>query len=356
MKSVGLFGSKKLQFVYREQNLELDAPDQAIVKVLACGVCGTDLHLAKHMEEPTPLGHEIAAEVVEVGPMVKHCMVGDLVIVEDCTMCGVCEQCKRGNPYLCTNMITIEGQPGMSTHMKVSGRSLVPFHDLDPIVASLTEPLTVCLNTVTNAKIPIGASVAIIGCGPLGLMSALVARHLGAGEIIMTGRSTTERGKARLDAASHIDVDMVIDVAKEDPLESIASIYPKGVDRVIVTAPPQSIPQAVRMAAYGATVSFFGIDLGGAQKIELDINDLVFRKITLQPFLGEPALHFPDSIRLLKKGLVPADLLITHTTTLEDAPKLFSKLVDGTSPIIKAVILPLEKSATYAHSWPKQNL
>ena len=64
MKSVGLFGSKSLQFTYREQNLELDAPNQAIVKVLACGICGTDLHLVKSIEKPTPLGHEIVSRVI----------------------------------------------------------------------------------------------------------------------------------------------------------------------------------------------------------------------------------------------------------------------------------------------------
>lgn len=337
MINKGMFGSKYLNFDIREREIPSLSPNQIVVKVDACGICGTDIHFVTHMEEPTLLGHEISAEIIDVGTEVKHLKVGDTVIVEDCTLCGVCDHCKRGEPELCQNMYTIGDWPGMGQYMVLQANSVVKYEGLDPITASLTEPLTVAVNSVLDADIPLGGSVAILGCGPLGLMAAQVARIRGAGYIAMTELETdTLLGKARLDLAKELDVDEIVNLKTDDIEEKIK----RKVDRVIVSSPPVSIYDGLKIVAYGGKIVYFGLSFSGSNVIKVDINDMVFRKITLKPFFGEPALNFPISLELLKSGKIASDKLITHTAPFDKAQDLFASIVNKSEPVIKGVVLP----------------
>ena len=342
MISKGLYGKKYLDIQVREHEIAPPGDDNVIVKVHACGVCGTDLNFVKDWpDDYMPLGHEIAAEVLEVGKNVTGLAVGDRVIVEDVSMCGVCDDCKSGHPEFCRNLFSIEGQPGMGQYMSVRYNSLVKFEGLDYVSACLTEPLAVSLTSVINADIPLGGSVLVLGPGPLGLMSARLAKLRGAGFVAITGlNADNAREKARLDTAREFGCDMVIEVGKQDVEEEIKRKFPKGVDRVIVSSPPQSMVDALKVIRYGGLITFFGIHFGGQSTISIDINDLIFRKITLVPTFAEPAINFPISIRLLRDGLVDASKVVTHTFGFADAVSTLTANVDGSLPIIKAVMLP----------------
>lgn len=342
MKSRGLWGKKLLDI--QEREIEIGPPDEehVIVKVHACGVCGTDVNFVRDWaDEPMPLGHEIAAEVVEVGKNVTSAKPGDRVIVEDCTMCGICDDCKSGHPELCRNMYDIEGQPGMGQYMSVRYNSLVRFEGLDYVSASLTEPLAVCVTAVLNAEIPLGGSVVVLGPGPLGLMSARLAKLRGAGFVAITGLpADNEREKVRLDTARKLGCDMIIEVGKQDVEEEIKARFPNGIDRVIVSAPPRSVYDALRVIRFGGIITFFGLHFGGQSVINVDVNDLIFGKITLRPTFAEPAINFPMSNRLLREGLVDASALVTHTFGFQDAKEVMGAIIDGSQPIVKAVMLP----------------
>jgi L-iditol 2-dehydrogenase len=124
VKSKGLYGKKYLDIAVREREIPPLDEDHVLVKVHACGVCGTDLNFVRDWPgDPMPLGHEIAAEVLEVGKNVTTVVPGDRVIVEDVSMCGVCEDCKSGHPEFCRNLCSIEGQPGMGNYRACSTRS-----------------------------------------------------------------------------------------------------------------------------------------------------------------------------------------------------------------------------------------
>jgi L-iditol 2-dehydrogenase len=342
MKSKGLFGKKYLDIQSHE--IEIDSPDEdhVIVKVHACGVCGTDINFVRDWDDDAmPLGHEIAAEVIEVGKNVASVRPGDKVIVEDCSMCGVCENCKSGNPHLCRNMYDMEGQPGMGEYMSVRYNSLNKFDGLDYVSASLTEPLAVSLTAVENAQIPLSGSVVVLGPGPLGLMAARLAKLRGAGFVAITGLpADNPREKARLDLALQLGCDMVIESGKQSVEDEIKSKFPNGVDRVIVSSPPQSMYDAFKVIRFGGLITYFGLHFGGKNVIDLDVNDMIFRKITLVPTFAEPAINFPVSNRLLKDGLVDAGLLVTHTFGFENANECMQAIVDGSLPIIKAVMRP----------------
>jgi len=342
MKSKGLFGKKYLAIEERETDTEITDEDHLVVKVHACGVCGTDVNCVRDWEdEPMPLGHEIAAEVVDTGKNVPDLKPGDKVIVEDCSMCGICENCKSGNPQFCRNMYDMEGQAGMSEYMSVRYNNVDKFEDLDYVSASLTEPLAVSLTAVQNAEIPLGGSVVVLGPGPLGLMAAKLARLGGAGFVAITGLAAdNEREKARLNLAEKFGCEMTIETGNQSVEDEIKKKFPKGVDRVIVSSPPESMYDAFKIIRFGGIITFFGLHFGGKNLVDLDVNDMIFRKITLRPTFAEPAINFPFSSRLIGEGMIDAGLITSHTFGFENAGKTMEAIIDGTQPIIKAVMLP----------------
>lgn len=341
MQSRGLFAKKPLDIQERVRTIESPGVDDVIVQVRACGICGTDVNFARDWtDDPMPLGHEISGEVVEVGGCVTRVQPGDTVIVEDCTMCGVCEDCKSGQPQLCRNMYDLQDQAGIGDYLLVRHNSLDRYEGLDHVSASLTEPLAVSLTAVSHARIPVGGSVVVLGPGPLGLMSARVAKLQGAGYVAITGLTAdTPREQARLALAPRFGCDDVFEIGKDDFEGEIKRKFPRGVDRVIVSAPPRSIPDALKVIRFGGIITFYGLDFGSHESLEIDANELIFRKISLIPTFAEPAINFPVSNRLLREGLVDAEALITHQFPYEETGDILSKIIDGSAPIVKAVMV-----------------
>lgn len=342
LENKGLFGRKYLEIEERASKIEAPGPNHVVVKVMACGVCGTDINFVRDWaDEAMPLGHEISGEVVETGSCVTSVKPGDRVIVEDCSMCGICENCKSGNPVFCRNMYDMEGQPGMGLYMSVRYNSLNRFEGLDHAEACLTEPLAVSLTSVLNAEIPPGGSVVVLGPGPLGLMSAALARMQGAGFVAITGLpAENPREKARLELAEKWGCDMVLEAGRHDIAAEIGRRFPAGVDRVIVSSPPESLYDAFKVIRFGGIITYYGLHFGGRNTISLDVNDMIFRKITLRPTFAEPAINFPVSLEILRKGLVPAREMVTHTFGFADAKETMKAIIDGDRPIVKAVMLP----------------
>lgn len=157
----------------------------------------------------------------------------------------------------------------------------------------------------------------------------------------MTGMpADNAREKARQALAAQFGCDLFIEVGRQDVEEEIKKRFPAGVDRVIVSSPPESIYDALKIIRFGGMINFFGLHFGGKSAIRVDVNDLIFRKITLRPTFAEPAINFPVSNRLLREGLVDARSVVTHTFGFADAGKIMGAALEGNEPIIKAVMTP----------------
>ena len=163
----------------------------------------------------------------------------------------------------------------------------------------------------------------------------------GARFVAITGLpADTERERKRLEAAGKFGCDLFIQTGKESVEDEIKRRFPNGVDSVIVSSPPESMHDALKIVRFGGIITFFGLHFGGGNVIHIDVNDLVFRKITLVPTFAEPAINFPVANRLLREGVVDAGVLVTHEFGFEQAKGIFQSIIDGDQPIIKAVMLP----------------
>ncbi|MBQ8506015.1 MAG: alcohol dehydrogenase catalytic domain-containing protein [Clostridia bacterium] len=333
----GLYGRKGFDIELRERADKAVSGRLARIRVHACGVCGTDLHFLRDMEDWTPLGHEISAEVIEIGAEVTRVKPGDRVICEDVSMCGACEACKTGRVDLCRSGYTLEDQPGMSDEMVVHENMLNVFTGIDPVAASMVEPLAVAIRGVDMLKLRPLESVAIFGMGAIGLFSAAYARMLGAGRIAMFARSRgSQRNSAAESAAMDLGADEVYYTAEADYIEK--ALEKGAFDAAIIAAPPSLTAQAMELLGYGGRALVMGVSFGADTSCQINVSDMVFNKKQLLTSIAEPALNFPLSIELIRSGRIDANRIITHTLSLDEAAKL-KELFGKDAPAIKAVML-----------------
>lgn len=333
----GLYGRKGFAVELKER------PDRAVsghlvrIRVHACGVCGTDLHFLRDMENFTPLGHEISAEVIETGDAVTRVKPGDRVICEDVSMCGACTLCKSGRIDLCRNGYTLEDQPGMSDVLVVHENMLNPFSGIDPVTATMVEPLAVAIRGVDTLKLRPFESLAILGMGAIGLFCAAYARSIGAGRIAMFARTPGSlRNNAAEAAARDLGADEIHYTA--DPSYIEKALEKGSFDTAIIAAPPSLAADAMQLLGYGGRALVMGVSFGSDTSATLDVSDMVFNKKQLLTSIAEPAMNFPLSIEMIRSGRIDAARVITHTLMLEEASQL-ADLYGKDAPAIKTVIL-----------------
>jgi len=174
--------------------------DEVVLRVAACGICGSDLHIT---EDPKPfglgtgfvLGHEIAGEVVAVGAEVRDLRVGDGVAVVPMRGCGHCARCLAGDPARCPEMVLIGG--GYAEHVTVAARQCRKMPEGVALAdGALAEPLSVALHCIVRSGMQPGDRVAVIGAGPIGLLVAFWARRMGASHVVMADIHTHQRERA----------------------------------------------------------------------------------------------------------------------------------------------------------------
>lgn len=333
----GLYGKSGFAIELRER-VDITVCGHLVrIRVKACGVCGTDLHFLRDMNDWTPMGHEISAQVIEIGAEVTRVKKGDLVVCEDVSMCGACDACKSGQIRLCRNGYTLEGQPGMSDEMVVHENMLNIFEGIDPITASMVEPLAVAIRGVHKLEMRPLSSLAIFGMGAIGLFGAAYARQMGAGRIAMFARNPVSlRNQAAEAAAVDLGADEIYYSAEEDYIEK--ALKKGAFDAAIIAAPPSVCADAMRLVGYGGKVLAMGVSFGSDGSSTLDVSDMVFNKKQLITSIAEPAVNFPLSIQMIRSGRIDAARIITHKIPMDEAGKL-KQLYAGDAAAIKSVIL-----------------
>lgn len=326
------------QFEIRETEMPKPGENQVLLDVRACAVCGTDMHTAAtDADHFQSFGHEIAGVVVENGPGAGRFKPGDKVIIESGTFCHVCENCRNGRPDLCTNGISIIDDveiSGYADYMLVPEQAMVPFDGLDFKEAALAEPLGVALDLFYTTGIELNDDVAVVGLGPIGLMTIALAKAAGARNIYAIQKSG--RSKARIELARKLGATDVI-LTSETDLTSYP--FPRGgVNKIMITAVPSVIPEMMKIALYGTIIGFLGIDMQHGD-ITFNANDFHFKKLQLRASYAVPALWFPRALELLKSKVVDPKDFITQTFPLEEIETWFKKQRDDSSDVVKMVMV-----------------
>ncbi len=309
-------------------------PGQLLIRVEACGLCGTDLSSAKTSKEWQPFGHEIAGIIEQVGTGIDHLKVGQKVALETSSFCGHCANCRNGRTDLCNKTPQFWNNPamGFSDFMLAPACCAVPYDSLTADIASLAEPAGVACDMVKTADPALGDRIAIVGPGPIALMAIpLLFRH-GAKEVVCIGRSSSLR---RLDVAQALGAKTEIVDGSLAEQKNLARQF----NHVLVTAPVDIIPSALSLLAYGGTLTYIGIGTSSGT-ISFDANDFHFRKLQLRASFASPALYFPLALDLLKTGIIPGERIISHRFVLADLPAALALCRDGQEPTVKIIVNP----------------
>ena len=311
-------------------------PTDAIVKVGAVTICGTDLHILKgdvpEVRPGTVLGHEAVGEIVEVGGDVRTVRPGDRVLLSCITSCGRCRFCRDRSYGQC------RGGGGWILGHLVDGTQAdyvrVPYADLSvhPLPAALPDEDAVLLADifptayevgVLNGHVRPGDTVAIVGAGPVGLAAVITARLFAPERIIVV-----DLAPARLDAAHRLGADAVAD-AHEDPGRLVADLTDDlGADVVIeAVGVPESFELCTRMVRPGGHVANVGVH---GRPATLHLEDLWIRNVTLTTGLVD-TYSTPTLLRMAAAGRLPTGQLVTHAVPLnhmEEAYEVFSKAAE----------------------------
>lgn len=297
-------------------------PHGVIIKVKACGVCGSDLHVYKRDgQDGTIFGHEFSGDIVEVGSQVTGIAPGTRVTAVGFKPCGTCFWCAQGKGHRCSNMALLGYQfPGaMAEYVHIPsaalGRNVFPLPDeLSYEDAASVEPLSISYFSVNRALPKENDMVAVIGLGVIGLYAVQVLKAMGVAKIIASGRRPS-----RLEAAKICGADIIIDAAKDDAVKAAMEATSKmGVNTVVECAGMQAtFDQSIAMARGGGKIMLVGIY---EEPLTWDPLPAIAKNLSLIGCLGG---NFPASIELLKSGKVSAKPLITHRFSLDQAALAF---------------------------------
>lgn len=305
----------------------------ALVRIHACGICGTDLTAASSKaKEWGPFGHEVAGEIVAVAADEKRLIPGQSVVLESGSYCGHCDLCRDGRVDLCNKAPSFWGHKamGFGQYMLAPIQCIVPYEGLSPDAASLTEPLGVAIDMVKTADIALGDSVAVVGPGPIGLMAVAVAKHSGATKVVCIGRGHSSK---RLDVAKQLGAEPI---AHDGPLDELKDLN-KQFQHVLLTAPVQFLPPSLSLLNYGGRLTYIGIGEGSGN-VTFDANDFHFRKLQLRASFASPAIYYPTALKLLKAGIVPPEKIISHRFPLEKVGEAMNLCRDDKRNVVKVVV------------------
>lgn len=321
-------------------------PHHVQIKVGTVGVCGSDLHTYKDgrigdttVSSPIILGHEFSGVVTQIGEgafdahgnLLKE---GQLVAVDPAVPCWRCEVCERGDPNLCPNHYFYGLFPedgALQEFMNVDARSCFPVPDgMNSAVATLLEPLGVAIHALDLGKVKLADTVAVIGCGPIGLKTIKLAKLAGAHRVF--GFDLHDwRAKAALEWGA----DDAFCLSDGDPVDFLnKATGGTGADVVFEVAwADQSVQQAADMAALGARVVLVGIP----EDDRLSLQHSTARRKGLSLILARRMKHtYPRAIKLAE--MLELERLVTHTFPLKETPAAYAATASYEQGLIKTMI------------------
>jgi 2-desacetyl-2-hydroxyethyl bacteriochlorophyllide A dehydrogenase len=314
-------------------------PEDVLVRIRACGICGTDLHWW-HGAFPVPPvcpGHEIAGEVAAVGRAVRTLKEGDAVALEGIVSCNACSSCASGAYHLCAGLgfvgITLAG--GFADYIAVPARHCFRTpRGISAAAAALSEPLAVAVHGVRIAGMERGARVLVLGAGTIGLMAIVAARAAGAGEIVVTARRPHQRAAAMALGASRVFGD-------DDPMGLGAFAGESPIDLVLESVGGTADTLAVAMGACrpAGTICVLGVFTGSPA---FPATLMVVKELTLKGSMvynrAAGRADFETTQDIIAREHARLEPVVTHRLPLGEVARAFALAADKASGAIKVTV------------------
>jgi len=300
---------------------------EVLIKVMACGICGTDVHIfhGDGGSFPTPpgtaLGHEFSGIVEAVGENVTAFQPGDRVCVDPNKLCGECYYCKSGLGHFCTEMTGI----GTGIHGGFAQFCSVPQSQVYKIAdttsfeaAAMAEPVACCVHGIDMCEISCGDTVAVIGGGMIGMIMLQLAKLSGAGKLIMIEPVAEKR-----EIAKKLGADLCIDPINENTKEVLANNHIDRVSCVIeCVGKPKTMEQAIDIAGKKSIVMMFGLtapdDTITVKPNELFKKEVVLKASFINPYTQQRALALIDN------GKIDVTSIVYACEPLEKLPEILA--------------------------------
>ncbi|MCY3558095.1 MAG: alcohol dehydrogenase catalytic domain-containing protein [Chloroflexi bacterium] len=319
-------------------------PGEAVIEVGAASVCASDLRVyrgEKYAKPGVVPGHEFAGRVVAVGDGVTDLRLGDGVAVYPIIACGGCDFCRRGLRNRCTSRRTLgyDANGGLAEQVLLpaplvsQGHAVKLAEGADWGRAALTEPTACVLNSLESCRFRAGVSVAVLGAGPMGLLHVLLARALGAGEIIVA-----EPVDVRRDAAVAIGASRVCSGDSEE-LRAVVdeATAGHGCDIVVVSVGLNGLTEtALQVAGRQSSVNLFA-GFPPESSALVDVNDLHYREVSLTGTQNATPDQFRRTAALLPT-LDAVDRIVSHRFALSEADQAYTSRDDAA--VLKTAVLP----------------
>ena len=326
----------------REVPLVAPGPGEVLVRVRACGICGSDLHAfhtgQRRVAPGLGPGHELAGEIAALGQGVEGPAVGTPVAMFAGRVCMSCEFCRGGRVHLCPKLRIAGGgyAGGMAEYFTAQEGLVYPLPEGMPWeVAALSEPCGISLHGLKRAGLRRGQRVFVIGAGAIGLFAVLVAKDAGASRIGVAARYPHQAEAARRLGAT--------DIFSPDEVGPRTAVAGMGWDIVVETVggSTQTLQQSIDICTRGGTVALLGAH---TEPQQIDTWRLFLHEISIVGSFGYdhegPRSDYEDTLGLLAKHRELVQPLVTHTYRLDQANEAFATALDKNTGAIKVTVLP----------------
>jgi threonine 3-dehydrogenase len=318
----------------REMPVPAIGPNDVLVAVETASVCGTDLHIY-HWDEwaqarikpPYIPGHEFSGTVAAVGELVQGVAVGDFVSAEMHVACGHCLQCRSGQAHVCqfVKILGVDADGAFADYVRIPASNVWKLDDSIPRDwGSLFDPFGNAVHTVLSGAIA-GQTVAVTGCGPIGLFAIAVAKACGASKVFAIEPNATRRALAITMGAS-----VAIDSSASDVVEQVKSATGNnGVDVLLeMSGHPAAIQQGFKLLRMGGRASLLGIP---SRPVEMDLADaVIFKGATVHGINGRKMYEtWYQAEALLREGKIDLSPVITHRLPLAQFDEAMKLLESG---------------------------
>ena len=323
--------------------------DEALLRVLSSGICGTDLRIYHGAHHKYPQGtiripgHEVIGEIVAIGDDVEEVEIGQRIFVAPNMGCGHCRQCMSGNNNLCVDSqdfgITIDG--AFAEFMRIPTAAilqgnLIPIsEEVDPAVGTMIEPLACVVRGQRALNIQPGESVLVIGAGPIGVMHTLFASLSGASRVIVSEMIPERAAQAR-----EFGADMIVIPSEEDLAAIIArETDGEGADAIIVAAPAKQAQEtALELAAYKGRINYFGGLPKDQPIINFNSNLVHYKELLITGTTGCSTDDCRQAAAIVSSGRINLSKVVGGCYPLSETKEAFATVESGKA--LKVVLQP----------------